>query len=172
MIVRETRAVVVSLILLSVSVLLQTTVLDRIAIRGAKPDLTLIILTFISLRRGSMMGQLEGFAVGMAEDFVSLTPLGFHALIRSTLGFVFGLMVGNVFVDSLLMPVVFVVAATLMRGLLAAFLSSVFSVSREAFSSFSGPLWIELVYNAVLSPFLFALLGLLKDLKPVEKRRA
>jgi rod shape-determining protein MreD len=153
-------------------VLLQTTVLRAVAIRGVRPDLTFVLLMFVALRRGPMVGQLSGFAVGIVEDLVSLAPLGFHALMRSTVGFVYGLFLGNVYVDPLLIPVAFAAAGTLLKALLTLLLEAVFSVSAGGFAPFTGPVWIELAWNAVLAPFLFAVLGLIRLLRPLEKKKA
>jgi rod shape-determining protein MreD len=169
---RETRAIILSLALLAVSVLLQSTVLRAVAIRGVRPDLTFVLLMFVAIRRGPMVGQLGGFAVGIAEDLVSLAPLGFHALLRATTGFLYGLFLGNVYVDPVLIPVVFAAAGTLVKGLMTVVLEAIFSVSSTGFAPFAGPLWIELGWNAVLAPFLFALLGLVKLLRAVEKKKA
>jgi hypothetical protein len=67
--------------------------------------------------------------------------------------------------------VAFAAAGTLVKALLAAVLEAVFSVSSSGFAPFGGPVWIELGWNAVLAPFLFALLGLVKLLRPVEKKK-
>ena len=169
---RETKAIVVSILLLAASVLVETTLLRGIAIRGVRPDLTFVILMFVALRRGPMVGQLAGFAVGFAEDLVSLSPLGFHALLRATTGYLYGLFLGNVYVDPILIPLVFAAAGTLLKALLALILDGIFSVSAAGFAPFLGPLWIELAYNAALAPILFGLLGLIRILRPMEKKKA
>jgi len=168
---RETRAIILSALLLGASLLLQSTLLRRISVGGVRPDLTFVILVFVSIRRGPMVGQLGGFAVGIAEDLVSLAPLGYHALLRATTGFLYGLFLGNVYVDPILIPVVFAAAGTLGKALLAGVLEAVFAVSSSGFAPFGGPVWIELGWNVVLAPFLFALLGLIKLLRPVEKKK-
>ena len=168
---RETRAVILSALLLAASVLLQTTLLRRLAIGGVRPDLTFVILMFVALRRGPMVGQLGGFAVGIVEDLVSLAPLGFHALLRSTTGFLYGLFLGNVYVDPILIPVAFAAAGTLVKGLFAVIVEALFGVSSSGFAPFGGPVWVEVSWNAVLAPFLFALLGLIKLLKAVDRKK-
>ena len=168
---RETKAIIMSVLLLGASVLVQTTLLGGIAIGGVRPDLTFVLLMFVALRRGPMVGQLSGFAVGIVEDLVSLSPLGFHALLRATSGFLYGLFLGNVYVDPLLIPVVFAAAGTLLKALFTLLLEGIFSVSAGGFAPFTGPLWIELALNAALAPILFALLGLVRLLRPMEKKK-
>ncbi len=167
---KDLRITLVTLLFLTVAVLLQSTVLGSIAIASVRPDLALIILVFVSLRRGSMVGQVSGFFSGILEDFMSVSPLGFHPLMRAVIGYLYGLFSGAVFVDPFLMPMVLTVIATLLKGVLSGLVSTVFGLSSSGFLYFTGRLWIEVGYNAVLSPFLFALLNLFKVFKQAEKK--
>ena len=166
---RDLKAFLLSTGMIALAVVLQSTLLHWVAIRGVIPDLGLIILVFVAIRRGSMTAQLSGFATGMIEDVLSLSPLGFHAFIRTLVGFLYGLTVGSIFVDPILMPVLLTIVATLFKALISSLLVSFLSIPAEGFGVFAGPLWIEMGYNAVLAPFIFALLGLLKVLKPQNK---
>ena len=166
---RDLKTFLLSTGMIALAVVLQSTLLHWVAIRGVIPDLGLIILVFVAIRRGSMTAQLSGFATGVVEDFLSLSPLGFHAFIRTLVGFLYGLTVGSIFVDPILMPVILTIIATLFKALISSVLVSFLSIPAEGFRVFTGPLWIEMGYNAVLAPFLFALLGLLKVLKPQKK---
>jgi rod shape-determining protein MreD len=166
---RDLKAFLLSTGMMALAVVLQSTLLHWVAIRGVTPDLGLIILVFTAIRRGSMTAQLSGFATGVVEDFLSLSPLGFHAFIRTVIGFLYGLTVGSIFVDPILMPVLLTIVATLFKALISSLLAGLFSVPGAGFSVFTGPLWIEMGYNAVLAPFLFALLNLLKVYKPQNK---
>ena len=166
---RDAKAFLLSTGLIALAVVVQSTLLHWVAIHGVIPDLGLIILVFVAIRRGSMTAQLSGFATGLIEDVLSLSPLGFHALIRTVVGFLYGLTVGSIFVDPILMPVLLTIIATLFKALISSLLVSFLSIPAEGFSVFTGPLWIEMGYNAVLAPFLFALLSLLKVLKPQNK---
>jgi rod shape-determining protein MreD len=167
---RDFRVTLITLIFLVAAILLQSTVLGHIAIDTVRPDLALIILVFVSLRRGSMVGQASGFLSGILEDFMSVSPLGFHPLMRVVIGYLYGLFSGAVFVDPFLMPMILTVVATLIKGVLSGLISTIFGLSSSGFLYFTGRLWIEVGYNAVLSPFLFALLNLFKVFKQTEKK--
>ncbi|OHD73987.1 MAG: rod shape-determining protein MreD [Spirochaetes bacterium RBG_13_68_11] len=166
---RDLKAIVVAFAILAVCVVLQSTILGRIAILGVRPDLALIVLVFVALRRGSMTAQVAGFASGIVEDLVSASPVGFHMLLRTLIGFLYGLFSGNVFVDPLLMPIVLTIVATILKGLISGIVSLVFGLKASGFLYFTGRLWIEAGYNALTAPFLFALLNLLKVFKQSEK---
>jgi rod shape-determining protein MreD len=168
---RDLKAFLLSSGLIALAIVMQSTLLHWVAVRGVIPDLGLIVLVFVAIRRGSMTAQLSGFASGVVEDVLSLSPLGFHAFIRTVVGFLYGLTVGSIFVDPILMPVILIIIATLFKALISSLLVAFLSIPAAGFGVFAGPLWIELGYNAVLAPFLFAALRLLKPLKPRDKER-
>jgi len=169
---RDVRVTIFTVITLALCILLQSTLLNRIAIKGVRPDLALIVLVFVSMRRGSMVGQVSGFAAGFFEDLMNVSPLGFHSLMRTLIGYLYGVFAGNVFIDPFLMPMVLTVVATILKGLLAGILSAVFGIASSGFITFAGRLWIEVAYNGVLAPFLFALLGLFRIFKQADKEGA
>jgi rod shape-determining protein MreD len=156
----------ISISLLSTAVILQSTLIRFVAISGVIPDLSLIILIYVANKNGRMIGQVDGFAAGLVEDIISISPLGFHSLLRTLIGFFYGLTKGVVFLDPILMPVVLVIVGTLLKGLLAGLIGLLFSVSTVFPALFSGGFFIEMGYNAFIAPFLFGLLSLIKPLKP------
>ena len=169
---RDFRVTLFTLLALAVCILLQSTLLNRIAIRGVRPDLALIVLIFVSMRRGSMVGQVSGFVSGIFEDLMNVSPLGFHSLMRTVIGYLYGVFSGNVFIDPFLMPMILTVIATILKGVLAGIISAVFGIASSGFITFTGRLWIEVAYNGVLAPFLFALLNLLRVFKQADKEGA
>ncbi len=169
---RDLKAIVASFVIMAACVTLQSTILGKIAILGVRPDLALIVLVFVALRRGSLTAQVSGFAAGVVEDLVSASPVGFHMLLRTLIGFLYGIFSGNVFVDPVLMPIVLTIAATIIKGLISGLVSLLFGLQASGFMYFAGRLWIEAGYNALAAPFLFALLNLLKVFKQAEKEGA
>ncbi|MBN1835220.1 MAG: rod shape-determining protein MreD [Spirochaetales bacterium] len=169
---RDFKATLIATILCAGAVVLQSTLLHWVALRGIKPDPALIILVYTAVRRGSMSGQVTGFASGILEDLLSLSPVGFHALSRTVIGYLYGRMEGKIFLDPILMPLLLTIIATILKGFVAAFTVLLFAVDAPGFKLFAGPLWIEVGYNAVLAPFVFALLSLVKPLRPRDVERA
>ena len=161
-----------SLVLLFAALLLQSTILAFIAIADVKPDISLIILVFIAIHTGRMVGQLSGFISGLIQDFLSLSPLGFHSLIRTILGFLFGSIQGSVLINSLFLPVLFVLVATVTRELLSAIISVIFSTETLKVAHFNVKFWIEVAYNSLLAPFLFSILNIIKIYKFSDREAA
>ncbi|HAK44818.1 MAG TPA: rod shape-determining protein MreD [Spirochaeta sp.] len=156
------------LLLTILFVVLQSTLLQKIAVNGVVPDIALIIIVFTSNSLGTMKGQMLGFIAGFVQDFLSSGPLGFNALIRTIIGFFFGKIKGKLFLDSILLPIIFIVAASLMKEALIALTGFIF-IADSQIIFFGRDFFIELGLNAVLAPFVFALLKLLKIYRINEK---
>jgi rod shape-determining protein MreD len=138
---------------------------------GVIPDFALIVLIFTSIKNGSMEGQVSGFLSGVCSDVISSAPLGYNVFIKTVVGFVYGIFTKNIFIDILIAPFCMAFVGTLMKALLSVILSIFFSDKVFAYSFFSSGLWIEALYNAVLSPFVFAVLSLFKRFLLTERNR-
>lgn len=156
------RNIVVCVALCALALVLQATLLQGVAIFKVVPDLSLIVLLFASLKNGSMTGQVAGFASGLIQDFISSAPLGFNALIRTAIGFGFGALSGKLFIDRIIFPFLFGAVASLAKALLIGLLSLIFPEQIMGYDLGDKVFWIEMGYNAALSPLVFFLLGLFK----------
>ncbi len=142
-------------------VILQSTLLQKISVFGIVPDIALIVIVFTSYSSGSMSGQMTGFFTGLVQDFISSGPLGFNALIKTFIGFIYGKIQGKLFLDHILLPVIFIVIATVMKEILIS-LISLLLIKSSGIHIWGKTFMIELGLNAVLAPFILALLKLLK----------
>lgn len=70
--------------------LLQTTFIPLISIGSYLPDLFIIWLTTVALRRGQIEATISGFAIGLLQDIVSLKFFGLMTLSKTATGFVAG----------------------------------------------------------------------------------
>jgi rod shape-determining protein MreD len=73
-----------------VAVVLQTSIVSTIEIRGGTPDLVLVTLVAISLLRGAIWGAAAGFAAGLLLDTASLARLGETSLLLTVAGYWIG----------------------------------------------------------------------------------
>ena len=153
---------VMLLLLLFLGILLRSTIFQYLGF-NISPDFALIMLVFFSFRYGSGFGQFSGFAAGLLEDFLSLSPLGFNALIKTIIGFVSGLFHDRFVMDPILFPFVTLVIVTFLKGILSFLIIDVFNISISGSSVFSRLFFLELIINALLAPILFQLLRILLD---------
>jgi rod shape-determining protein MreD len=149
-----------------IAVLLQSTVLGRLSVYiRAVPDLALDILVFSAYINGTMTGQLTGFFSGFLIDLLSVSPLGFNALVRTLIGALTGLLKGTFFLDTILLPMILCAGATAFKALVTFLLHLFFNEAVPTYSLFGLTLWIEMGLNTALAPLLF---GLLKLFRPIQ----
>ena len=73
-------------------VLLQWLVFTRLGIAGVVPDVVLLFVTVVAVKRGRLAGAVAGFSAGLLMDLL-LNPatLGVNALVKTAVGYVVGL---------------------------------------------------------------------------------
>jgi rod shape-determining protein MreD len=165
------RSVVFSTILLLACSYAQSTWFGAIAILGVVPDLGLLILIWLSYRNGLVEGPVSGFLSGFAEDFLSASPLGFHAFIKTAVAASAALLHGSFYIDKLLLPLALGFTGTLAKAIAAGLLFLLFGGKIHAYSFLHSALWIEAAYNAILAPLVFLLLGPLSRFLVTERGR-
>jgi rod shape-determining protein MreD len=80
------RSALIALALL----LLQTTFIPFLSVGGFLPDVFLIWVVYVAIRRGQMEATITGFVVGLLQDAVSMQFFGLSALTKTIAGFVTG----------------------------------------------------------------------------------
>lgn len=148
-------------ILMLISILLKTTLSRYLSLSYGMPDTTLIILVYVSIRFGSLSGQLSGFTTGLMEDFLSLSPLGFNSIVRMVLGQFAGLFHERLNMDPVLFPVLSVALATIVKGAFSYLILNIFNIQYSGSIFISSSFGFELLMNSLLAPFLFLLLRFL-----------
>ncbi len=166
------RTILCSTILLILCSLVQSTWFGAIAILGVVPDLALVVLVWVSYQNGLVEGPTAGFLSGFAEDFISASPLGFHALIKTAVASLAGILHGSFYIDRFFLPIVLGMGATLIKAILTALLSLLFGPSVHAYNFLDRMLWIEVGYNGVISPLVFLILSPLGKLLITETKRS
>ena len=80
--------IIIYLAIAIAALLIQSSLIDLMAIRGIKPDLLLIFLVIISKREGRFWGTTSGFGIGLLQDIFETQFLGLSSLCKSIAGFV------------------------------------------------------------------------------------
>jgi rod shape-determining protein MreD len=137
--------------LAGVMALLQTTWFSDLAIFGARPDMVLIVLTFSAHRYGVRPGEIGGFLVGLLEDGLSASPLGFNGLVRTVHSAVLGLTSGMVHSESVITPAILVLMASLIRWATVAFVALVFRFEAVLGKVFTAATAMEILLTTVLA---------------------
>ncbi|HEX8385644.1 MAG TPA: rod shape-determining protein MreD [Rubricoccaceae bacterium] len=73
-------------------VLLQWLVFGRLGLWGVVPDVVLLFVALVAIKRGRLAGAVAGFSAGLVMDILTNpTMFGLNALVKTLMGFVVGL---------------------------------------------------------------------------------
>jgi len=70
--------------------LLQTTFIPFISLSGYLPDLFILYLVYIALRRGQIEATISGFIIGLLQDIITIRFFGLAAFSKTVAGFAVG----------------------------------------------------------------------------------
>jgi rod shape-determining protein MreD len=152
---------VISVVVVAVTVVLQLTIVNRIAFPGgAGPDLVLLVVAALALAGGPMAGVLTGFLAGLALD---VAPPGSHftgqdALVFCLVGYFCGLLADDASGDAeqghtALFEIVVTAAGAVFGEALLALLGVTLSDPRVTWQAITNVLPAAVAYNVLLCPF-------------------
>jgi len=134
------------IILILGSVILQTTLIARVTMFGSKPDLPLALIVSVALFKGSISGQITGFASGLMCDTLSGGPLGAQAFSGVVIGCLTGFVRRRFYYDNLITQSVCGFIATLGSRIVVSVYLALFFDSRFLYIRFQG-----LILTAILN---------------------
>jgi len=85
------------LLVLFVSVILQTTVMPHFRVMGSQPDLVLIVTVTFAFLEGSALGSATGFMGGLLQDLAVTQVVGLSALSKTLVGYMAGQLERTIF---------------------------------------------------------------------------
>ncbi|MCR4940648.1 MAG: rod shape-determining protein MreD [Treponemataceae bacterium] len=135
----------------------ETAILTNIVFLPVIPDLLLLFTVYVSIHRGSLIGETTGFFSGFFLDVLSASPLGLNALLRTFLGFFGGLFFLILNTNGFFIPFFLGISATLVKALWQQIISFFFPNIVYTYDFLSVNVWLECLINGLLAPVLFFL---------------
>ncbi len=142
--------------------ILETAVISNLTFLPAIPDFLLIITLFVALNNGSLLAESTGFVSGIMLDFLSASPLGLNALLRTILGFIAGFFHDVLNATSVLLQIIYGAVATVLKAIIV-YLISLFFTGVVSYSLFSQIFLTEVLLNALFTPIIFKFLSLFSE---------
>ncbi len=137
---------------------LQTTLLDYVAIYGIKPNLIVVFIIVTALVRGNVEGGTVGFFFGLAMDMLFGTVLGFNALLGLYLGIAAGSVNRRLFRENLLVVLFFTFVYSVVYELTVYVLNTIMSGHMELLYPLTRVILPEASYNCAAAVLIYALL--------------
>ena len=153
------------ILLLLLAFALQTTWIDFLEVSSLKPDLILLVLIYIALRKGPLVATCMGFGIGFMQDIYLPVDLGLNALAKSLVGFAVGYGRTRIVADNIQVQVALIFGATLCHDM-------VYYLGTSAIGLIDLPyFWLRYglgraVYTALVGSFVSAGLSLKRQFFP------
>lgn len=158
----------VALLLVTVALALQGTMLARLPLPGATPDLVLLVVVGLALSHGPTFGLVLGFGAGLASDLVPPADheIGRWALVLTLVGYLAGAARDETR-RSAFVPLAVVAGAAAGSVLLYAGLGALMDDSHVTWVAVTGLLPTAVLYDLVLSAFAIpAILAMVRRTEP------
>lgn len=145
---------VVAVTLVCLALVLQVTVLARLPLPGATPDLVLLVVVGLALAHGPGLGLASGFVAGLGVDLVPPADheVGRWALVLTVIGYLAGLSRSDAR-SSALVPIAVVALAAAGSVLLYAGLGALMDDTAVTWGAATRLLPSAVAYDVVLSAF-------------------
>ncbi|MGH3341579.1 MAG: rod shape-determining protein MreD [Carbonactinosporaceae bacterium] len=159
-------------LLLTAALALQLSVLSRLGLPGATPDVVLVVVAALALAYGPLTGSAVGFAAGLALDVVppSEHAIGRYAFVLCVVGYLLGSLRSEVD-RSTVLPILAVGLAAVVATLLYAGMGALFGDTAVTGARLLGLLPSAVLYDMFLAPFVLpAVTALVEWAEPEPSR--
>ena len=143
-------------ILFWIVVILQFVMAKYLVIGTYYPNLLLLMVIFIAVKRGSHQGQLFGFLWGLVWDVIQIGLLGSNAMLLTCAGFFTGKLSKKLDISKVPTQIVLAVLSSIWFWLGKYVLLLIFS-SPEAIVLFDSGAFVQIFYNGLMAPIIFKL---------------
>ncbi len=167
--VTPVRSVVTGLALMTAA-LLQTALFPQLTIAGFRPDLLLLLTAAYGLRAGPVTGTAVGFVAGLLNDLLLVQPaVGLSAVVLVLVGYAVGLARPYLAVGSVTVPVAVAFATGFVATAGYGLLSRLLGIGGYALELVGEASILVALYNSLLAPPVFTLVGWLVERFPTER---
>jgi len=155
---RRGASIYLSLLILTVTIIVQGTLLARLRFFGASPNLLLVVVVCWSLLHTVSEGLVWAFGGGLGVDLIAGLPLGTTPLALMPTCFLAGLGRSSIFTNSVLLPAFLVALATLIFGWINLIVLGARGVPVDWAGSMLRVMLPELALNVLLALVVFPIL--------------
>jgi rod shape-determining protein MreD len=152
---RSANRILLSTVLVIVALVIQVSVLARLHLPGAVPDLVLLTVLGLALVYGHVGGALIGFGAGLLADLAPPADhaAGRYALVLCVVGYATGLAKPEHRMQSVLRPLAVVAGGAVASTVLYAAVGALVGDTAARHVGLAGLLLTALIYDLLLAPF-------------------
>jgi rod shape-determining protein MreD len=139
--------------------ILQVTIVHRMSVIGARPDLMLVLLVVLVLDRNPVMAIVIGFSLGFLQDLGNASFLGMNALAKSLIGYGIARYASGFLPESTFFKGLLILVASLVSSVIVLNIMSTFNPLTVVVSFFRHSI-LSAIYSAIAGVIVFLILKL------------
>lgn len=139
-----------SLSLLLFTLALQGTITEGFNIKGIKPDFLLIVSYGIGLYKGEVKGLILGGFIGLLADASTSYLLGPNLLSKATVGFLSGFLRKKVFMITVGVNLIFILALSMLDGGINYLIITIFLQTSSCWDVFQAIILPQALYSSIV----------------------
>jgi rod shape-determining protein MreD len=138
------------------TLIIELVLANVLGFNAVKPDLMLIVVICLSFLSNSQEGIIVGFAGGLLKDIFSVSLLGTHALVKTTIGYLSGIIRERIFYQHLLWIITIATFFfTFLNNVLIYYLLKSFYTDYTFITIFKKYITIRATINCILAPLIY-----------------
>ena len=165
------RKTIISILIILIAFLLQTTFFQVIALADVVPNLMLVVTVSYGFIRGRTHGMWIGLVCGLMLDMMYGSVIGLYGFIFMTIGFFIGYIRKVFFTEGILLPIVLISVGDFVYNVYYYVTEFLLRGRLHLGFYFWHIILPELVYTVIVGIFLFYLIRMLDDLPAILRRR-
>ena len=138
------------------ALILELVLANVVSFNTVKPDLVLIVIICLAFLSNPQEGIIAGFAGGLLKDIFSVSLLGTHALVKTTIGYLSGIIRERIFYQHLLWIITIATFFfTFLNDIFIYYLLKSFHTDYTFITILKKYLIIKAIINSVLAPLAY-----------------
>jgi rod shape-determining protein MreD len=167
------RRPLITITIIVVCFLLETTVFQRLGFASITPNLLIIVTSSFGFMRGKKEGMLVGFCCGLLADIFFGDLIGFYALFYTLLGYVNGFFKRIFYPEDVKLPIFLIASSDFILGNAVCVFMFVMRSKFHYFYYLGHVIIPELIYTILITLILYqVILRINRSLETEEKRSA
>ncbi len=170
---KSRKRIIITIALILICFLIQTTLLSYVALGSITPNLLIIITSSIGFMRGKKEGLITGFLCGLLIDVLYSDIMGYQAALYMVIGYANGYFQQLFYDDDIKLPLVLIGSSEFLYGL-TIYVFSFLLRSKFDFSTYLYHIILpELIYTLLVTIILYNIIERINRwLVEDERRRA
>jgi rod shape-determining protein MreD len=144
--------------------IIQSTVLNSLALFDVKPNMMLVFVISVALIRGEYEGAYIGFFAGLTQDLATGKIIGFYALIGLYIGLLVGIFNKRLYRENFLVIIFFTFSTTIVYELCVFFFGIYLNSGNGFLYALGNVILPETLYNIMISIFMYVFVMKLSDM--------